>query len=312
MNFRPLRVLVCGNVNVELALAAPQLPLPAVESRDSPHALTLGVSGVGFNVAHALSRLGAEVRFLGFAGNDAAGEVVRHTLTAVGIAAHLVPAPATPLSLVLTGLEGRRQIHRDLKGLADRLTPLDAFSAALPGMDAAILTNVAWTRDLLPLARAAGVRVITDLQATPGPGHPYDAPYLAGADVVFLSAENLRTTPEDAERAYQAEYNPEVIVIGLGERGALLSERGRPAHLQPAVHPRPVVSTNGAGDALLAAFTRAYFGGRDAREALRLACTFASWTCGEPGGAARHLSWAELAALAAAEGSPPPSGSPQL
>jgi sugar/nucleoside kinase (ribokinase family) len=92
-----------------------------------------------------------------------------------------------------------------------------------------------------------------------------------------------------------------MIVISLGADGALLSERGQPPHHQPAVPTRTIVSTNGAGDALLAAFVWAYFGGQSAQQALRLACTFASWKCGqvggETGGAAGHLSGKELSEL---------------
>lgn len=296
------RVLVCGNVNIELGFAAPGLPLPAVESAEFPGALSLGASGVGFNVAHALARLGAGVRLLAFAGDDAAGEVVRAQARAAGITLQVLPWARTPLSLVVTAPGGARQIYRDLGGVADAPAPVNAFLQALTGVDVAVLTNVGWTRDLLPLARAAGVPVVTDLQATPGPGHPYDAPYLAGADVVFLSGANLPGPAEEAVAAYRAAHDPELLIVGLGERGALLSERGRAPWYRPAVSTRPPVSTNGAGDALLAAFVRAHFGGTEAREALRLACVFASWKCGEAGGAAGHLTWPELTALA----SPPP------
>ncbi|BDP41564.1 carbohydrate kinase [Deinococcus aetherius] len=282
---------MCGNANVELSLAAPGFSLPPGESTEHPHGLSLGVSGVGFNVAHALARLGAETYFLGFAGTDPAGEVVRRGLEKAGVGAHLVPVPATPLSLVVTTPGGRRHIHRDLKGLGEHPAPTEVFQTTLAGAQVVVLGNVAWTRELLPLARAAGVPVVTDLQGTPGPGHPYDVPYLA-ADIVFLSGEN-----GEAVQAYRAEHDPRVIVAGLGGEGALLSERGRAPWHQPAVRTRPVMSTNGAGDALLAAFTRAYFGGLGTREALRLACAFASWKCGEAGGAAGHLTRAELSAL---------------
>lgn len=291
------RVLVCGNVNLELSFAAPALPLPEVDSVEHPHALNLGVSGVSFNVAHALARLGARTSFLGFAGEDTAGSVVRGRLAEAGIQAHWQPAPGTPLSLVLTGPGGGRQIHRDLKGLAGHPAPVEAFRAALPGQRAVVLANVAWTRDLLPVAREAGVPVVTDLQATTGPGELYDGPYLE-ADVVFLSGANLHLSPGEAVRAYRERWDPELIVVGLGEGGALLSGRGQAPWHQPAVATRPVVSTNGAGDALLGAFVRAYFGGVEAREALRLACIFASWACGEAGGASGHLGWEELTALA--------------
>lgn len=252
---------------------------------------------MGFNVAHALTRLGAGTRLLAFVGDDPAGQVVRETARGAGICLHPMPAPATPLSLVLTAPDGARQIYRDLKGLIGQAAPIPVFRDALAESRVAVLTNVAWTRDLLPLARAAGVPVVSDLQATPGPGHPYDLPYLADADVIFLSGANLELPLEDTLRAYRAACDPEIIVIALGADGALLSERGRAPWHQPAVPTRPVVSTNGAGDALLAAFVRAYFGGLEAREALRLGCTFASWKCGESGGAAGHLTRTELSAM---------------
>lgn len=107
MSSSPLRVLVCGNVNLELGFAAPSLTLPAAERAEYPGAMTLGVSGVGFNVAHALARLGTEVRRLAFVGDDPAGQAIRETAGRTGI--QLCPAPATPLSLVLTapGVPGR-------------------------------------------------------------------------------------------------------------------------------------------------------------------------------------------------------------
>ncbi|WP_064014380.1 carbohydrate kinase family protein [Deinococcus puniceus] len=173
----------------------------------------------------------------------------------------------------------------------------EAFRVELAGADVAVLTNVGWTRPLLPVARTVGVQIVTDLQATPGPAHPYDQPFLAHADVLFLSAERLTVPPLDALRDYRERSDPAVIVISLGADGALMSERGQPPHHQPAVFTRPIISTNGAGDALLSAFAWAYFSGQSTREALRMACTFASWKCGEMGGAAGHLSGKELSAL---------------
>ncbi|THF68641.1 carbohydrate kinase family protein [Deinococcus sp. Arct2-2] len=296
-NSVPLRVLVAGNTNTELHVQTPVLPLPDAENTSYSDGLTLGVSGVGFNVAHALARLGAEAGLLTFAGTDTAGELVRSALARAGIRACVQHTPATPLSLVLSGADGQRQIHRDLKGTESLGIDAQAFQSALAGADVAVLTNVGWTRPLLPLARAASVQIVTDLQATPGPAHPYDQPFLAHADVLFLSAERLTLPPLDALRAYRERCDPGVIVISLGADGALMSERGQPPHHQPTVFTRPIITTNGAGDALLAAFVWAYFGGHAAWESLRLACTFASWKCGEMGGAAGHLSGKELSAL---------------
>ncbi|MFB9993990.1 carbohydrate kinase family protein [Deinococcus oregonensis] len=296
----PLRVLVAGNANAELHLQAPAFPLPNAENTAYPHGLTLGVSGVGWNVAHALARLGADPSLSTFAGHDPAGEMLQAALARAGIRSGVQVATGTPLSLVISGPDGQRQIHRDLKGTEDLGADPEACRVALAGADAAVLTTVGWTRPLLPLAQAAGIPIVTDLQATVSPAHPYDQPFLAHANVLFLSAERLIVSATEALQTYRATYDPSVIIISLGAQGALLSERGQVPHYQPAVKTRPVVSTNGAGDALLSAFVWAYFGGRSARAALRLACTFASWTCGEAGGAAGHLSGKELSVLCSA------------
>ncbi|WP_019585563.1 carbohydrate kinase family protein [Deinococcus apachensis] len=172
--------MVRGNVNLEPGFAASSPTLPAVERAEYPGALTLGVSGVGLNVANALTRLGAEVRRLAFLEDDPAGKVIRETAGRAGIQLHPVLAPATPLSLVLSAPEGVRQIYRDLKGLPERAAPIPLSQDALAEAQVAVLTNATWTRELLPLAQAVGVPVVTDLQATPGPtperGKPLAAP----------------------------------------------------------------------------------------------------------------------------------------
>jgi sugar/nucleoside kinase (ribokinase family) len=78
------------------------------------------------------------------------------TLTRTGIRTLVQDAPGTPLSLVLSGPNGGRQIHRDLKGTEALNVDAQAFRAALAGADVAVLTNVGWTRPLLPLAPGGG------------------------------------------------------------------------------------------------------------------------------------------------------------
>ena len=84
----------------------------------------------------------------------------------------------------------------------------------------------------------------------------------------------------------------------------LATRKTRTTHLVPAVKTREVVSTVGAGDALLAAFTHFYSKTRDAHSALELAVVFASYKLGEAGAASGFLSESELLQLAETIGRP--------
>ena len=105
-----------------------------------------------------------------------------------------------------------------------------------------------------------------------------------------MSNELLPDSPENVAQTLMQKYPAGVIVIGLGEKGALLAVRrddfvGR----FTAVTTRPVVNTIGAGDALFSAFLDRYMRGGDPYRALKAAMLFASYKIGENGAAQGFL-----------------------
>ena len=289
------RVLVVGNVNLETTLQLEAFPLPEGSSYH-PHRMNLSVSGVGFNVARALQVLGTDVRFGSVVGADEVGAFVRGTLRELGLSQHLHIGTRTGRSLVVSDATGARHVHTDVGGVADATYPPELFDQALRGCDHVVLTNMNYTRSLLARAVAAGVPISTDLHAVRDLDNPYDRDYLEAASLLFLSGENLsdslRTVAELRRR-----FDPEVIVVGLGARGALLSERGRVAQV-PAFPASGIVSTVGAGDALHAAFCHFWLAGEAPRDALRLACIFAAQKLTVSGGGRGFVGEAEVRRLA--------------
>ncbi|NTY02516.1 carbohydrate kinase family protein [Deinococcus sp. JMULE3] len=292
-------LLVCGHANVETVL---RLDAPALDPAGSviPDGLSLNVSGVGVNLLRGLVALGSAARLLTRLGDDVAGRTVRAELRAHDL--RVVPARATAQTLAVTRPDGTHVFHRDPKDHADAPAPHDAFRAALPGCRAALMTNIGWTRDLLPAARAAGVTILTDVQELTAPDHAYDQPYLRAADVLLLSAARL-PDPAAALRALGARARADVIVAGLGGVGALLWTRDTDEmHHQPTF-PVPVRHAGGAGDALSAAFAHFLFTrGLPPQEALRLACAAAALKLRGAGSGEGHATEPEVRALA---GGPP-------
>jgi len=199
-------------------------------------------------------------------------------------------AAATPQSVVLHDEQGRRQVNTDLKDMQKRAYPADCFARALTGCSVAVLTTINYTRVLLPVVRAAGVPIATDVQAISDLDDAYNRDYLAAATLLFMSGERLLDAPETCARRVMERYGPEILVIGLGAEGALLAVKrdGRIARL-PAVTTRPVVNTGGAGDALFSAFVHGYARTHDPDTALRKAIVFASYKIGEAGAAQSFL-----------------------
>jgi len=291
-------VLVAGLLNLETSAPVAGFPLDYAPAR-YPDGIAAVVSGVGWNLALALHTLGTPVRLLGFAGDDPAGRVVRAIVDASGIDATLLPCPRTPQSVILHDETGRRAILTDTAGTPDLGVPVAAFDAAVAGCDTVILSNIDWTRPLLTRARHAGVPVVTDLHAVAGLDNPYDADYLDHADVLFLSGEHLPEPPERFAARVLERSGAQIVVIGLGAGGALLARRGLEPLRVRAPRLRPVVSTTGAGDALLAGFVHFHRRLGDPAEALERAVVFASWKVGARSGAEGFIDGAAVERLAA-------------
>lgn len=292
-------VLVCGTFNVETTLKVDTFPLAYMPVHYKPFGISSSPSGVGYNVARALTVLGNGVRFASLIGQDFQGRALRGTLAADGITDTFVLGELehTPQSVTVYDAQGQRMVNTDLKDLHTRTYPPEQFETAVQGCSLAVMTNVNFSRALLALAKQAGALIATDVQTVSDLESAYDTDFMAAADVLFMSHERLPTEPEAWLARVFDRYPARVVVVGMGGQGALLGVRGERSVLVPAVSTRPVVNTSGAGDALFACFLHFYMRTQNPREALEWAVMFASYKIGENGGARGFLSASELMAI---------------
>jgi sugar/nucleoside kinase (ribokinase family) len=290
-------ILVSGLINLEITLRIDSFPIQYTPVRYPFFGVNSSVSGVGYNVAKALTVLGDGVRFLSLIGQDAAGRLVTDNLVADGIPSSLVIAQAerTAHSVILFDGSGRRQINVDLKDIQEQVYPDRLFEQALAGCSLAVLCNVNFSRPFLHKAKRAGRLVATDVHTVSSLEDEYNQDFMAAADILFMSDELLPCSPEAWARLILNRYGAEIVVVGLGNQGALLCVRSdRFVERIPAANTRQVVNTIGAGDALFAAFVHAYSQNRDPYEAIEKATVFASYKIGEDGASAGFLSQEEL------------------
>jgi ribokinase len=271
-------------------------PIPYFPVRYPFFGVRSTVSGVGVNISVALITLGDTVRLLSLVGDDAPGRLAREALRGRGIDDRTVLAQAaeTAQSAILYDSEGRRQIHVDLKDVQEQVYPVELFDEAAAGCRLAVLCNINFSRPLLALARQRGMVVASDVHAIADLDDPYNADFMAAADILFMSHERLPMPPEAWAAAVQTRYGNRIVVISLGADGALLAVQGEAPQRTPAVFTRPVVNTIGAGDALFSAFLHVYMQTRDPYLAIRKAVIFASYKIGAAGAAEGFLDGAGL------------------
>jgi sugar/nucleoside kinase (ribokinase family) len=285
-------ILVSGLINIEVTLRVDAFPIAYTPVRYPFFGVDSTVSGVGYNVAKALTALGDAVHLVSMVGQDLAADQVRRALDRDGIPGDFIvnQIRQTPHSVILYDGEGRRQINVDLKDVQDQTYSESLFDRALERCSLAALCNVNFSRPFLRLARERGKLVATDVHAISDLEDAYNRDFMQAADVLFMSDELLPCSPEEWAAGVLGRYGPQVVVIGLGAQGALLAvQRDRFVGRVPAVRTRQVVNTIGAGDALFSAFIHFYDRSQDPYEALRKAIVFASYKIGEAGAAEGFL-----------------------
>ena len=291
------RVFVAGLINMETTLAVDGFPIPYFPVRYPFFGIQTAVSGVGYNIAKALVNLGNAVHFASLIGKDDNAVLVRNALERDNIPDNLVlgDVEETAQSVIIYDPLGKRQIHTDLKDIQDYSYPVPQALPAIEASDLAAICNVNFSRPLLTAAKKAGKWIASDVHALSNLEDDYNYDYMVAAQILFLSDESLPAEPEIIARELMGRYGNEIIVIGLGAKGALLAvRRDDVIERVPAVTTRKVINTIGAGDALFTAFLHSYLRTKDPYSAIRAACVFASYKIGTKGAADGFLNREEL------------------
>jgi len=225
---------------------------------------------------------------VGALGDDVLGRWIGEELAQARVEALTFVDPAgTSRSVNLMARDGSRRTFYDGKSHLTLAPDLERCRAFLEGARLAHFHLPNWARRLLPIARALGVVVSTDLQDLTNLDDPYRRDFIEASSILFCSAVNLEA--REVGEALLRRNPGAIIVFGLGARGAALCSTAGFRAFPPVSLDRPVVDTNGAGDSLAVGFLTAYvLEGRPLDEAVRWGQTAARWACAE------RLKWRHL------------------
>ncbi len=288
-------VVVVGSLNCDLVMRVLRLPRPGETVPGSGFETFVG--GKGCNQAIAAARAGAKVAMIGRVGCDAYGDRILEVLRRAGVDVTGVvrdETEGTGVAQIFVDDAGQNVI-----GVAPRANgrvgaaSLSAFTSLLERARVLLLQleiPVEAGLEAARVVRAAGGRVV--LNPAPIPADPASLRELLGAaDLVVpneTEAEALtgvacadRARAAEAARALGAASGGAVVVT-LGDRGAIVAERGAEPVSSPAFMV-PVVDTTAAGDAFAGALAASLAAGADLVRAARLANAAGALACTRAG-----------------------------
>lgn len=277
------KILVSGLVNVETTIAVKGFPINYYPIEYPFFGVNSNVSGVGCNIAKALTALGDEVRLVSYTGNDPEAKRIFADLEDHGIATGMIRnvLSETPVSAVLFAPDGKRQVYCDLKDIQEQSIEPSSLAGKIKDCDLCVLCNINFNRELIKSAAQNGLPVATDVHVLSDINDTYNKDFMENADILFLSDERLPCSPEEFIHRLHEKYHNSIIVIGMGSKGALLFDESRKDTVfVPAYSPEQIVNTVGAGDALFSSFLHYYIKGISAEDALKRAVIFAGLKIG--------------------------------
>lgn len=281
-----MKILVSGLLNIETTVAVRGFPINYYPIDYPFFGIKSNVSGVGYNIAKALTTLGDDVTLLSYLGKDSEAKRILGQLSSDGIKGDKIfnTLKNTPVSAVLYDPQGRRQIYCDLKDIQEQSIDPNEAARDLKNYDIAALCNINFNRELIKRAKSMGVLTATDVHVLGSIEDEYNRDFMENADILFLSDENLPCGAEEFIKRLHDRCRNRIIVVGMGAKGAMLfdSESGETS-LIPAYSSGKIVNTVGAGDALFSSFIHYYSKGMEARAAMQRAVIFAGIKIGSNG-----------------------------
>lgn len=274
---------VVGGVNIDIG-GRSLAPLVAKDS--NPGKVTMSLGGVGRNIAHNLSLLGVDVRFLTAFGDDIYAQRIAASCGELGIDishALQVPGGATPTYLFLNDCDGDMALAMSDMEICERITP-QYLAANLTLLNNAQLvvtdTNIP-AQSLVYLAEHCTAPIFADPVSTAKAGklkpilgklhtikpNRIEAELLSGVKITD------EATLREAARTLLATGLHRVF-ISLGADGVFAADQ-KEMRLQPCCRAQ-MRNATGAGDAFMAALAWAYLEGTDLAQTAKAAAAAAA------------------------------------
>jgi sugar/nucleoside kinase (ribokinase family) len=250
-----------------------------VEANFTENLDTVGQAG-GY-AARGYAQRGRKTAFIGTVGQDYSGKYLLEVLHKDGIdtSGVWIDPAGTSRSVNIMYRDGRCKNFFDGKSHMVLQPDVTKCEEIFAGAKLAHFNIPNWARTLLPVAKKAGAKIAVDIQDVVDVHDPYRQDFIKYADILFFSAVNY-SDPNPVMQEF-LKINPNLLMVcGMGVKGCGLGTKTGVRFFPPVQMQKPVVDTNGAGDALAVGFLDSYvLENRSLEKAIRLGQIAARYTC---------------------------------
>ncbi|VEN75379.1 Ribokinase [Candidatus Desulfarcum epimagneticum] len=216
--------------------------------------------GSACNTACGIGKLGGRVRFLGKCGDDEMGRLFEKGLEKNQTRPDMVRSPSSSTGRVLSIItpDAQRSMLTFLGASAetrpDEMTPKRFENAAIVHLEGYMMFNPDLMEAALKAASASGARVSLDLASFTVVEESRDALIRLTekyVDIVMANEDEARVFSGENDETAALEWMGEkagVAALKVGERGSLISARGKIIPVAPAGDGESALDTTGAGD----------------------------------------------------------------
>jgi len=285
------KIMVIGSMNMDLVIRTPRMPLPGENIFGKGFKMFPG--GKGANQAVGAARLGAEVTIFGRVGKDIFGERLLKNLREGKVNANYVEKDeneATGIAFICVDDTGENSIIV-VSGANMRCSKndIDRAKSLFPAMDLLIL-QLEIPTDVVSYAIEISHGYHLPVILNPAPAKEFKIELLSTNDILtpnryeasLLSGVKIKDLPSAKLAAQRLQdRGVKVVVITMGERGALLTDSKEIAYV-PARSVKPK-DTTAAGDAFTAGLAVALTENKELEEAVHFANDVAALSVTKPG-----------------------------
>ena len=268
--------VVVGGVNVDIGGRS---FAPLIGADSNPGTVSVSLGGVGRNIAHNLSLLGADVRLLAAYGDDLHGQQVVSSCASLGIDlshALKVPGGTTSTYLYLTDEQGEMALAVSDMSICEKITPayLAEHSGVLNNARVVVADANIPAESLRWLAENCTAPLFVDpvsttkaekLRGILGKIHTLKPNKLEAELLTGIPIRNK--TDLEAAASKLLSTGMQRVFISLGADGALAADQTGCQWLKNI--PGNMVNTTGCGDAFMASLVWSYMEGLDLTESAR-------------------------------------------
>lgn len=278
------KFMVAGFVQMETIVRVEELPVPYKQFESVPDLVNSGIGGAGFNEAMALKWLGNEVDLMSMVARNMSRRQIEAYLKTCEVdlsTDYVLPMlEGMPTSVILY-CRGKKQTFEDVKDIRHVEYDYEILERQIQDKDMVLMSNCNFCRPLIGLAKKYEKPVAVNVRSMRAEKIANKEDFLAAADILYISDDDLEQDHYDCIRECREKYDPEIIIMGIGDRGVILYNKADNSQIEyKPVKTTEIVNTIGAGNALFSSFLHYYVKTNDAKEAIKNALLFASYKIG--------------------------------